>query len=59
MPADLAALVLVHDREELFNALQVLLHQALLELSDHLLELLEADLATFVLITGTEQFNWR
>lgn len=52
---DLSALVLVHHGEELLDALQVFLHEALLELADHFFELLEADLAAFVCITGTEE----
>ena len=52
------AFVLIHDREELLDALQVLLHQAFLKVADHSLEFLEADLATLVDIAGTKEFSW-
>ena len=58
LAADLPALVLIHDGEELRDALQVLLHQAFLKVAHHVLELLEADLATLVDIAGTKEFSW-
>ena len=57
LATDLATFILVHNGEELLDALQVLLHQALLKLAYHVFELLEADLAALVHVTGTEEFS--